>query len=166
MSTVQLRAVTQSDLPIFYEQQLDPSANQMAAFAAKDPTDEAGFMARWQRILADETIFKQSILVDGRVAGHLLHFDQFGQPAVSYWLGRKFWGRGVATAALRHFLRLVTTRPLYARAAKDNLASLRVLAKCGFTIVGEDTGFAEARGEETAEFILQLAAEEPARSDE
>lgn len=36
MPTILLRDVLVSDLPIFFEQQLDPVANQMAAFSAKD----------------------------------------------------------------------------------------------------------------------------------
>ncbi len=46
-------------------------------------------------------------------------------------------------------------RPLYARAAKDNVASLGVLQKCSFTITGEDRGFSNARDEEAEEFILE-----------
>lgn len=47
-------------------------------------------------------------------------------------------------------------RPLYARVVKDNLASQRVLQKCGFTICGENKGFANARGKEVEEFIMRL----------
>jgi hypothetical protein len=36
--TFLLRVVVEDDLPIFFEQQLDPDANLMAAFTAKDPT--------------------------------------------------------------------------------------------------------------------------------
>ena len=39
---------------------------------------------------------------------------------------------------------------------KENLASLRVLEKCGFILDGEDQGFTNARGEEDEEFILRL----------
>src|ERR1700730_10727135 len=41
---VLLRDVMSSDLPIFFEQQLDSDANHMAAFTAKDPTDRDAFM--------------------------------------------------------------------------------------------------------------------------
>jgi RimJ/RimL family protein N-acetyltransferase len=75
---------------------------------------------------------------------------------VSYWLGRPFWGRGIASRALALFLELVQERPLFARAAKDNIASVRVLQKSGFIIKGEDRGFAHARGEEIAELLLRL----------
>lgn len=153
-----LREVIESDLPIFFEQQLDPGANFMAAFTAPDPTDRDAFMAHWAKILGDERSTNMTILFDGQVAGSISSFEQFGEPSVSYWLGRSFWGQGIATQALGALLRLVQTRPLYARAAKDNLASLRVLQKCAFTICGEDRGFANARGEEIEEYILRLDA--------
>jgi RimJ/RimL family protein N-acetyltransferase len=157
---VVLREVAAADLPTFFEQQLDAGANYMAAFTAADPSDREAFMARWARLLADERIHKKSVTVDGRLAGHVVSFEQSGEREVSYWLGREFWGRGVASRALALFLEQEGTRPLYARAAKDNVASLRVLAKCGFEIVGEDKGYANARGAETEEFILRLV--EPA----
>ena len=98
----------------------------------------------------------RTILVDGAVAGYLAHFEMFGQPSIAYWLSREFWGRGIATAALAAFLKVVTLRPLYARAVKDNRGSIRVLEKNGFAIVGEDRGFANGRGAEVEEVILRL----------
>jgi RimJ/RimL family protein N-acetyltransferase len=87
----------------------------------------------------------------------VLSIEQFGEREVSYWIGKEYWGRGIATKALTLFLEELKVRPLYARAAKDNVASLRVLAKCGFTFVGEDRGFANARGGvETEEIILRV----------
>jgi RimJ/RimL family protein N-acetyltransferase len=57
---------------------------------------------------------------------------------------------------LKEFLRLEQTRPLTAVVAKDNIASLRVLEKCGFTIIGEDKEFSNARGVEVEELVLRL----------
>jgi RimJ/RimL family protein N-acetyltransferase len=51
---------------------------------------------------------------------------------VGYWLGRSYWGRGIATRALALFLPLVPARPLYAHVASHNTGSMRVLVKCGF----------------------------------
>ena len=153
---VSLRDITAADLPLFFEHPLDAEANYMAAFTAPDPTDREAFMARWARILSDDSIINRAIVVDDQVAGHIAHFEQFGQPSVSYWVGRAFWGRGVATRALSQFLQVVTVRPLYARAARDNRASVRVLEKCGFRVVGEDSGFSEARGEDVEELIFKL----------
>jgi RimJ/RimL family protein N-acetyltransferase len=92
--------------------------------------------------------------------GHVLSFEQFGEREVSYWIGREYWGQGIATQALAQFLDTLETHPLYARAAKDNIASIRVLEKCGFRISGKDKGFANGRGKEIEEFILKLEANE------
>lgn len=151
-----LRPVVATDLAIFFEQQLDVAANHMAAFTAKDPTNKEAFMAKWAKILADETLIKQTILSDGLVAGNVVCHRWFGEPEVSYWLGKPFWGRGIATEALGQLLGMMTERPLFARVAQDNIASLRVLQKCGFVQFAEDRGFAAARGEEIAEFILRI----------
>jgi RimJ/RimL family protein N-acetyltransferase len=155
-----LRDTTEDDLPIFFEQQLDSDANYMAAFTAEDPTDKDAFTAHWAKILGDDTKINKTILLDERVAGYVACFEQFGEPEVSYWIGKEYWGRGLATKALSDFLGYVKVRPLCARVAKDNIASIRVLEKCGFTISGEDKGFSNARGEEIEEFILKLRANE------
>lgn len=152
-----LRDVTMSDLPIFFEQQLDADANYIAAFTPKEPSNRDAFMARWARILGDETVTAQTILFNGHVAGSIsIYVDEEGRPEVTYWIGKLYWGKGVATRALSTFLDHQKVRPLYARAAKDNLGSLRVLEKCGFTRIGEGRGFSNARGEEVEEFILRL----------
>ena len=156
---ITLRDVRDDDLPVFFEQQLDPEANYMAAFTSRDPTDRDAFMTHWARIRADETTVNQTVLCDGQVAGSVARFEDFGQPEVTYWLGREFWGRGIATKALAAFLASQTTRPIHARAAKDNAASLRVLQKCGFVITGEDKGYANARGQVIEEYLLTLAAD-------
>lgn len=155
-----LRDVTEDDLLIFFEQQLDPAANHMAAFTAKDPADRDAFAAHWAKILGDETITIKSIIFEGQVVGHVASFEWFGKPEVTYWIGKEYWGQGLATQALAQFLGHVKTRPLYAAAAKDNIASLRVLQKCGFTIVGYGKAFANARGEEIEEVMLKLEAPE------
>jgi RimJ/RimL family protein N-acetyltransferase len=155
---ITLRDVQESDLAVFFEHQSDPEANYMAAFTAKDPTDKAAFMAHWARILSDETTTNKTILLGTEVVGHVASFIQFGEREVSYWIGKQYWGRGLATQALTKFLAEFTVRPLYGRAVKDNVASIRVLEKCGFTIFGEDRGFANARGEEVEEYILKLEA--------
>ena len=120
-----LRNVIEEDLPIFFDQQLDKDANFMAAFTARDPADHTAFLAHWAKIMADPGITIRTILVDGQVAGHVSVHGWFGEPEVSYWIGKGFWGKGVASQALTQFLDIVTARPLYARVAKDNLASLR-----------------------------------------
>ena len=150
-----LRAVIDTDLPIFFAQQLDPDANFMAAFTAKDPSNREAFEAHWDKIRAEPTILIRTILCNGAVAGSVLSYEDDGHPEVSYWLGREYWGQGIATWALKEFLWAVNLkRPIYARVAQDNLGSRRVLEKCGFAVIGEARGYATARGMEIPELLL------------
>lgn len=155
-NNVRLRDITEEDLVLFFEQQLDPTANHMAAFTAKDPQDRETYFSNWTKRLGDTSIHKQTILFQESVAGHLSSFEFLGLPTVGYWLGKEFWGKGIATRALSLFVKQLPTRPLYARVAKDNIGSTRVLQKCGFEIVGEDKGFSHFRDEEVEEYILVL----------
>ena len=154
--TIVLREVESSDLQTFYEQQLDPEGLRMAAFVSKNPKDKAAFDARWERILNSPQNINRTIVAEGQVVGHIACFPDEGRLEVTYWLGREFWGRGLATQALKRLLQLVVDRPIFARAATDNVGSIRVLQKCGFKIIGKDKGFANGRGEETEEYILRL----------
>ena len=153
-----LRPVLESDLPIFFEQQCDPDARRMVAFCTAEPGDLAAFLAKWQTILADKNALCRTIEVAGAVAGNLGHFMQFDRPSISYWLGRNYWGRGIATRAVGAFVASIERRPLYARVVSDNVGSLRVLERCGFGVIGTERDFAPIRGEEVEEFLLELPA--------
>jgi RimJ/RimL family protein N-acetyltransferase len=156
-----LRDVVEDDLPIFFEFQLDPDANYMAAFTARDPSNHEAFVAHWKKILADATNIIQTIVCDGQVVGSVSSYEDAGKPEVTYWIGKAYWGKGIATRALSEFLAHCNpTRPIYARVAKDNPGSRRVLEKCGFKAIGESKGFARARGEEIEELLLELRANE------
>ena len=151
---IQLRDVEPGDLPTFFEHQRDPDANRMAAFTSRNPEDRDAFIAHWQRILADPSITKKTILFAGVVAGNIVLYDHDGRPEIGYWIGREFWGRGIATRAVALFLKLIPTRPIYASAAKDNLGSIRVLEKSGFRQWRTATGYANSRGQVIEEVIL------------
>ncbi len=151
-NTVILRDVTEADLPIFFEQQLDPEATQMAAFPSRD---RDAFMAHWKKIMSNENVTLKTILFEGQVAGNIVSWEQSGDWEVGYWIGKEYWGKGIGTKALAEFLGYVKTRPLYAHVAKHNVASLRVLQKCGFMISGKDR-FSEEKSETMEEFILKL----------
>lgn len=152
-NNVKLRDVIETDLPIFFEQQLDPEATQMAALPSRN---REAFMAHWIRILADDSILIKTILFNRDIAGNIVCFDQLGQREVGYWLGKEYWGKGIATQALGDFLKCIETRPLYARVAKHNTASRRVLEKCGFTVSGEDSFYSEAFSKNIEEYVLTL----------
>ncbi|MFJ6565026.1 GNAT family N-acetyltransferase [Streptomyces sp. NPDC091412] len=155
---VVLREVHDSDLPVFFRQMNDPEALRMAAFTPKDPADHDAFTAHWRRLRASSVVLR-TVLLDGDVVGSAAVYGEPGEREVTYWVDRAYWGRGVATAALRALLAEVPERPLYARAAADNAGSLRVLAKCGFLESARARGFAEARGEEIDEVVLSLRAD-------
>jgi RimJ/RimL family protein N-acetyltransferase len=154
---LRLREVIDKDLPIFFEQQTDADANQMAAFTSRDPFDQQSFDTHWQKIMVDDSVIIRTVLFEEQVAGYILSYVDEGNPEVGYWIGKKFWRKGIATKALAEFLSTVnTSRPMYARTAKDNQASKRVLEKCGFCVIKEMKGFANARGKEIEELLLVL----------
>ncbi|MDE2291813.1 MAG: GNAT family N-acetyltransferase [Elusimicrobia bacterium] len=158
MPSVTLRPVEDADLGVFFAQQLDGEARRMAAFTRPDLDERAAFDAHWTRIRSTPTTVTRTVLHEGKVAGYVARWLLDGQPQVSYWLGRAYWGKGVATAALSALIAELGERPLYARAAKDNHGSRRVLEKCGFRVVGTEREFAAARGEETEGFLFELGA--------
>lgn len=126
---VSLRMVEDQDLGVFFDQQADPEASEMAAFPSRD---RDRFSAHWTRSRANPVAESRTIVADGAVAGNITSWEQDGQRLLGYCLGREYWGRGVATEALGQFVRQVTTRPLYAHVAEHNIGSARVLEKCGF----------------------------------
>jgi RimJ/RimL family protein N-acetyltransferase len=128
---VLLRDVEPDDLPIFFEHQRDPVAVALVVFRSRE---KAEFDEHWARILADGTSLKKTIVADGQIAGHIASFVRDGEREVGYWIDRTLWGRGIASAALSAFLCLEQRRPLYAGVAPHNLASIRVLQKCGFSL--------------------------------
>jgi RimJ/RimL family protein N-acetyltransferase len=127
---VVLRDVVDEDLPIFFEHQREPEANEMAGFPARE---RDAFMAHWAKI-RDGSGVEKTVVVNGIVAGNVVSWEQHGRREIGYWIGKEFWGRGIATAAVRQLLEQVTARPLYAHVVKHNAASIRVLEKCGFAL--------------------------------
>jgi len=65
------------------------------------------------------------------------HIRRVGE--LGYWIGRPWWGRGLATAAARHTLEygftILGLELIQAVCLEANPASLRVLAKLGFVEV-------------------------------
>ena len=124
----------------------------MAAFP---PREWDAFMTHWRdKVLGDPTGLKQTILVGSEVAGNVVSWQSSAGRFVGYWLGRAFWGRGIATAALRIFVsEHEPMRPLQAYVATRNLGSIRVLEKCGFLRVGNP----EMGGDGVEELLFRLS---------
>lgn len=157
LGAVSLREVGTEDLDRFFEFFQDTESVVMAAFTPEDPSDREAFDAHWDRILASKNVTMRTVEHDGEVVGNIGSYSTDGEREVTYWFGRSHWGSGLATEALRRFLSIDRTRPIFARVAKDNPASIRVLEKCGFAVTGADEGFANGRGEVVEEFVMTLA---------
>ena len=132
---VSLRDVEESDIGIFYEHQADPESAAMAAFT---PRDEPAYRSHVKKILADPSLVMKTIVYEGAIAGNCVSWPHDGVREVGYWIGKEYWGRGIASEALVQFLELIDERPLVAYVAKHNAASVRVLEKAGFTPDGSN----------------------------
>ena len=128
----------------------------MAAFTRADPADRAAFDAHYQRVRSDPNNTNQAIEEDGVLAGMIASFTLEGDRELTYWIDPARWGRGVASEAVRIFIRRETQRPLFARAAARNIGSSKVLLRNGFMRIGEERSWAAGVGEEVLEHIYRL----------
>lgn len=152
MST-RLRQVKPEDLKSFYEFQIDPEAN---ALAFTHPRPEPVFRKHWEEALKDTRVFVRAIEQGEDLVGCISCFESDGQDSIGYWIGKQFWGQGIASESLKLLLQEVLIRPLQARVAVSNVASLRVLQKSGFEEVGREWSAATERFVECEEVVLQL----------
>jgi RimJ/RimL family protein N-acetyltransferase len=148
-----LRDVVESDLDAFYEQQRDPEATRMALFPARD---RPAFDAHWRKVLTRRDATTKTIVYRGEVAGNALSWRQDDRQLVGYWLGREYWGKGLATRALGELVDLLGVRPLHAWVVPSNVASVRVLEKCGFVLVEKHVEQDERLGQELELHLYEL----------
>lgn len=96
------------------------------------------------RSVEESPVTNFAIEVDGEAAGGIgvhLDADVYRRDAeVGYWLGEAYWGRGIATDAVRAvtayaFERFDLVR-IHAEVFARNVASARVLEKAGFALEG------------------------------
>lgn len=146
-----IRTVEPDDIAIFYFQQDDLVASEMAAFPVRD---RSAHEAHWAKILANDACIARTIVDGDLVVGNIGSFLVDGERNIGYWIGRRYWGRGYATAAVAEFVAEVGSRPLRAHVAEHNVGSIRVLAKCGFVVVGEE----QHVGDPVKEIVLRLDA--------
>ena len=150
---VSIRPKEAADLDVLFEFQLEPEGAAMAAFPSRD---RDAYFTHHARISSDPSNYLRTIVVDGEVAGDIGSWQQEDRRLVGYWVGRAYWGRGVATAALRLFLDEVTERPLFGLVAVHNLGSIRVLEKCGFRRVEPSEGESHTGDDGIEEVVLVL----------
>jgi len=153
---IELKHTNQNDLETLFLFQLDKDANYLAAFTSKNPSDKDAYIEKWTRLLSDEKINARTILLENKIVGSIAKFEMEGNAEITYWIGKEFWGKGIASTALNKFLEVEKTRPLFGRIAFDNLGSKKVLENCGFSKIGIEKGFANARKKEIEEIIFEL----------
>src|SRR3569623_1389727 len=107
---LKLRPTEKCDLEFFFQFQLDKEGIYLAAFTPKDPSDKDAYFQKFTKILADPAINNQTILVDERIVGSIAKFEIEGDAEITYWIDRSFWGKGIATTALKNFLTIENTR--------------------------------------------------------
>lgn len=150
---VRLCNVEQRHLSHMYRMQCDQESNQMAMTIPRSAED---FYNHWTAVLGNEKIIAKAIFVGERMAGNVCCFQVDSLDHVGYWIDRRFWNKGVATQALRLLLLEVARRPLHARVAASNVASLRVLERCGFQVTGIEAAPADNRHLECEAISLVL----------
>ncbi|MBI5435184.1 MAG: GNAT family N-acetyltransferase [Planctomycetes bacterium] len=151
---VLLRVVVDGDLELFFEHQADPIACGVAGFESRA---RDAFFAHWAKVRANPDGLVRAVLAGDELVGNVVSWGPEDERLVGYWIGREHWNRSIATRALAAFLAIETRRPLFAHVARANVASQRVLAKCGFV---------EQRGEASAEELVYRldGPHEPARA--
>lgn len=154
--TVSLRPSIESDLEVFFINQADEEANQMAAFTSENPLDKEAYFTKWKRLMNDDSIHMQTIILDEMVVGCVVKFVIEGDAEITYATAKEYWNQGITTQAVKQFLQLEKARPLHGRVAYDNIGSQRILEKAGFEKDRKEKGYANARGKEIEEFVYIL----------
>lgn len=156
VAAVALRSLDDADLDVLFDLMRDPESVRMAAFTAKDPNDRKAFDAHMAKVRSAPDVTTRAITRDGQFVGSIASFVIEGETELTYWIDRSVWGQGVASRALSQFLQILEIRPIYARAASDNIGSLKVLQKAGFEAIGTEVSYASGRDAEIEETILRL----------
>lgn len=156
MGHVELRPLDDDDIDAVFEMMRDPEAIARAAFTAEDANDRAGFDDWLIDERSNPAVTLLVVTESGGFAGTAAAFDVAGDREVSYWIARHAWGRGIATEALRLLVSREAERPLFARVAAHNAASIAVLEHNGFTEVSRDIAYAPGLGRDAEEIVFTL----------
>ena len=151
---VRIRPVEPNDLHTLFKFQLDSESNQMAF---THPRSKEEFDSHWEKSLTDPKVVVRAIVAGGSLAGCIACFKSEDKHYIGYWIGKQFWGKGIATAALNLLVAEFDIRPLQSRVAVTNVASIRVLEKCNFRELSREWSPASDRYVECEEVIMELS---------
>jgi len=69
-----------------------------------------------------------------------IHIKGEHKAEIGYWIGEEYWGKGIATEALKKIIAIALNdlklKRIYAGTFEDNIASEKLLLKCGFEYEG------------------------------
>jgi ribosomal-protein-alanine N-acetyltransferase len=150
-----LRKTEPADLETLFIHQLDETYAHMAAFMNEKYKDKDAYLTKWNKLLA-EGLNIRTILLGDKIAGSVFTWQMGNDLQISYGVGKEYWNMGIATSALQQFLAIAPQRPLFGSVAFDNVASAKVLTKCGFKKIAEETSYAFARKKEIVEIVYLL----------
>ena len=142
-----LRRFTEDDAPLLYELNLDPEVIRYT----HDPMTSVEHAKK----VLNEVILPQYVLYDhGRWAVHLIsnlefigwcglkYLPETNEVDLGYRFMKKFWGNGYATeaalACIEYGFTRSNLRQIVGRALPGNLASIKVLEKCGMKYLHEE----------------------------
>ncbi len=126
----------------------------MAMFPSRD---RDVFFSHWAKTRARADARVMTITYEDCVAGNIGSWEDDGHVYLGYWIGKAYWGRGIATAALDAYVNdPERRRPPHAHVAATNIGSIRVLEKCGFELVSRTTEFNPALGVDVEELLMVL----------
>lgn len=113
-----------------------------------DPSDVSTLeeWMKWYESLTTKKLTKRAFAIlneEGEIVGTVIVSGidfRNGTAEIGYFLGREYWNRGYASEAvkltLEYCFRYLNLRKVYARTYENNMASIRVLEKNGFKLVG------------------------------
>jgi [ribosomal protein S5]-alanine N-acetyltransferase len=124
---------------------------------------ERDFLEGLEKSIKEKKEFAKCIFYEGSLVGFVgtKGIDYKNSEAeFGYWLGKKYWGKGITSEAVKQFILLffenINIERLYAGAYKENIASSRVLLKNGFKKFKEAKVFDKFSGEEKEEEWFEL----------
>ena len=146
---VDLRPWLEADAEVLFALAGDPVVGRLAGFPPHGDVEDSRRVIR--DILAKQgalaIVSREENAVVGCVSALPVRRESSGLVAgeweVGYWIGRRYWNRGFATAAVSAFCRRCFAEPefgcrrLSGRVRSENAASRRVLEKCGFKFRGK-----------------------------
>jgi [ribosomal protein S5]-alanine N-acetyltransferase len=139
MPAVELRPYCDEDVPLLQRYLNDPITTRYLTSAIAQPYTQADaeyWVYHLSRSMGAQAIQWQGQFV-GDIGAFCGNFEKAYSAEMGFWLGREFWGRGIATRALTIVTQQLFTQTKIVRASAQvfigNNASCRVLQKCGYT---------------------------------